>query len=307
MNCGGTGRVLILGGSGLLGRAMLRHIPGGVEVDAPAEDDLRLEDLAGIERRLSERPVDAVLLLAAWTNVDACESDPERAFLINGILPGRIAALAERFGTELTFLSTDYIFDGMAGRPYREYDPANPLGVYARSKWYGECSVRGATRRSRTVRATGLFGQGGPDFVSAVLQRMVTGPVDVVTDEICSPTYVDHLAGPLWRIVTGDCRGIWHLAAPGEVSRFEMALRIADLAGVDRGTVRPTTLRALGRPAPRPARAILDCQAARDALGISLPSWNEGLDAYWMDVHPGGVSGGGVRRGDAAGTAGGDA
>lgn len=288
-------RVLILGGSGLLGRAMLRHVPDGVEVDAPGEDDLRLEDLDSLERRLVSQPVDALLLLAAWTHVDACESDPERAFLINGILPGRVAALAERLGFELTFLSTDYVFDGTSDRPYREHDQASPLGVYARSKWYGECAVRENTRRCRVVRATGLFGRGGPDFVSAVLERLASGPVNVVTDEICSPTYVDHLAGPLWRIVLGDCRGTWHLAARGEVSRFDMARRMAFLAGVDQDRVRPVTLSALGRPAPRPARAILDCQAARDALGISLPPWEEGLDAYWRDHRGADPPGAGVR------------
>jgi len=285
VNDGGTVRVLILGGSGLLGRAMLRCVPDGVEVDAPAMDDLRLEDLGSLERRLVDQPVAALLLLAAWTNVDACESDPQRAFLINGILPGRIAEMAERLEFELTFLSTDYVFDGTSPRPYREYDQVNPLGVYARSKWYGECAVRESTRRFRIVRATGLFGQGGPDFVSAVLGRLRSGPVDVVTDEICSPTYVDHLAGPLWKVLLGDCRGTWHLAARGEVSRFEMARRMAELAGIDQKRVRPTTLSALGRPAPRPFRAVLDCQAARDGLGISLPSWQEGLDACWKDLH----------------------
>ena len=171
-------RVLILGAGGLLGRALRRKRPaeevasGGVEIFASDLADLPLEDPDRIARFIETNTIDCVLLLAAWTAVDACESDPERAFRVNGILPGRVASRTQDLGVPLTFISTDYVFDGEADRPYREYDPVRPLSVYARSKHYGECAVRAAAWDLRLVRTSGLYGPGGPDFVEAMLIRL---------------------------------------------------------------------------------------------------------------------------------------
>jgi dTDP-4-dehydrorhamnose reductase len=276
-------RILVLGASGLLGRAVLRHVPPGVTALAPAEEELRLEDRAGMARFLREEAVDRVLLLAAWTQVDACEEDPERAFRINGILPGLLAAMLERLHVPLLFMSTDYVFDGRSPRPYREFDPVSPLGVYARSKWHGECAVRAATSSYRIVRSCGLYGPGGPDFVRAVLKALESGPVPVVTDEEVSPTYVEDLAPALWTIARSEETGTFHLAAGGSVSRFHMARRIAEQRGLDPGRVLPTTRAALGRAAPRPPRSILDCQAAREVFGLALPSWEDGLRRFLQE------------------------
>ena len=273
-------RVLVLGGSGLLGRALQRHRPEGVVLLAPDMDELPLEDRPGLARFLRESAVDAVLCLAAWTAVDACEEDPERAFRVNGILAGRLAALVERLQLPLLFLSTDYVFDGRQARPYREHDAVNPLSVYGRSKWYGECAVRQAGSRCNIVRASGLFGEGGPDFVQAILARLQAGEVEVVTDEVNAPTWVDDLAPALWTIALSEETGTWHLASSGGASRFEQARRIAELSGFDPARVRPTTHAQLRRPAPRPACSLLDGQAAREVFGLELPPWEDGLARY---------------------------
>jgi dTDP-4-dehydrorhamnose reductase len=277
-------RVLILGGGGLLGRALLRSVPSDVNPVVPVEDELPLEEPARIEAAVRAAGADRLLLLAAWTAVDACESDPERAFRVNGVLAGEAAGAAARAGAATVFLSTDYVFDGEARAPYRESDPVGPRGVYARSKWDGECRVRAAAPDARVVRTSGLYGPGGPDFVQTILGALDRGPVEVVTDEVNAPTFVDDLAPALWTLALAGHPGTWHLAAGGGVSRFELARRIAEWSGLDAGLVRPTTRARFGRPAPRPAYSVLDCSAARSALGLSLPAWEDGLDRFIRDL-----------------------
>jgi dTDP-4-dehydrorhamnose reductase len=273
-------RVLVIGGGGLLGRALRRSLPEGIEMLAPAEEELRLEDPERIEAALRAASADRLLLLAAWTAVDACEADPARAFLVNGELAGRAAEAATRAGVPIVFLSTDYVFDGEGKVPYRETDPVGPRGVYARSKWDGECRVRAAAPDARIVRTSGLFGPGGPDFVQAIRGALARGPVEVVADEVNAPTFVEHLAPALWTLALADAPGTWHLAAGGEVSRFECARRIAEWSGLDPGLVRPTTRARFGRPAPRPGYSVLDCRAVAGAWGLSLPSWEEGVSRF---------------------------
>lgn len=279
-------RVLILGASGLLGRALLRHLPEGVEALAPSPEELPIEEIGRLRDRLRVERIDRVLWLAAWTAVDDCESDPDRAFLQNGILPGRAAQAAARLELPLVYLGTDYVFDGRARRPYREFDGVGPQSVYARSKWYGECRVREAGGLHRIVRTAGLYGPGGPDFVGAILDRLRSGPAHVVTDEVNTPTLVDDLAPALWRIALSEEPGTWHLTARGEVSRFEFARRIAELAGFDRERVKPTTHAEIARPAPRPAYSVLDCQAAEAVFGCALPSWEEGIARHLLGGGP---------------------
>jgi dTDP-4-dehydrorhamnose reductase len=270
-------RVLILGGGGLLGRALLRHVPAHAEAVSPSRAELPLEDTDKIRARVEGEGIREVILTAAWTRVDDCETDPDRAFLINGHLPGRLAAALAPLGVPLTILSTDYVFDGSGRRPYREYDPAAPRGVYAQSKWYGECAVREAGGAYRIVRTSGLYGDGGPDFVTAIAARLARGPVSVVNDQTVAPTWVDDLAPAVWKIALSGVRGTIHAAASGETNWFLFARELARGLGYPEDRVQPTTTEAFGRPAPRPAYSILDTQRLRTELGIQLLGWREGL------------------------------
>ena len=264
----------------MLGRALRRHVPPAVRIDAPTRADLPLEDVAQIEEYWRERDITHVLLVAAWTRVDDCESDPERAFLTNGILPGRIARRAAHHDVSVTFLSTDYVFPGTAGSPYRESDPAAPAGIYGRSKWMGESEVRAAGTKHRVVRTAGLYGQGGPDFLAAILPRLEAGEVRVVDDQVLAPTWVDALAPALWSVVLGNEPGTFHLTCGGEVSWFGFARAIAEFRGLPVERVVPIATRELGRPAPRPAYSVLDNQRAEVLLGVTLPSWRDALASY---------------------------
>ena len=277
-------RVLVIGGSGLLGRALCRAVPAGVSVDAPTQEDLPLEDVDRIEKRWREHDTTHVLLVAAWTRVDDCESDPERAFLTNGLLPGRVARRAALHDIPVTFLSTDYVFPGTSTTPYREFDPVGPTGVYGRSKWSGECEVRSSGGRHRIIRTSGLYGEGGPDFVSAVLPRLRNDEIRVVHDQTLAPTSVLALAPAVWQVALGPEPGTFHLTCGGEVSWFEFARRIATRIGVSEDHVRPVSTAEFGRPAPRPAYSVLDNQRARVLLGVEMPHWDLALSDHLSRV-----------------------
>lgn len=275
-----TIRALLIGGHGLLGRALLRSIPPDVAVAAPTRAELPLEDLPALEAQWTSGKTTHLILTAAFTRVDDCEADPDRAFLTNAILPGRVARAAARRDIVVTYVSTDYVFSGTSSRPYRESDPVAPVGVYARSKWAGECEVRAADPNHRILRTSGLYGPGGPDFLAAVVPRLRRGEADVVTDQILAPTAVDVLAPAVWSAALGPEPGTFHLTCGGAVSWFDFARRIASRIGVPPERVRPTTTAAFGRPAPRPAYSVLDGQRARVLLGIALPAWDAALDAH---------------------------
>ncbi len=281
-----TQRVLVLGAHGLLGRALERHRPPAVETRRPSREDLPLDDLDRLSRVLREDPVDRLVLLAAWTRVDDCEADPERAFRVNGILPGRIAALAERRALPLVFLSTDYVFSGnfadRAPRPYREFDPAVPGNVYGESKWYGECAVREASPRARVVRTSALYGEGGPDFVSAIRARLTNADANlrVVADQVTAPSWVDHLAPALWSLILSEEAGTFHLAGGGATTWCDFAKRIVSLLGHDPNRVEPIAARDAGRAAARPAYSVLSSERARAVLGVTLPTWEEGIASF---------------------------
>jgi len=285
-----TERVLLVGASGLLGRALLRHRPVHLdEVLVPTSSEFDLERPESWSGYLSSDRVDRVILSAAWTQVDDCQADPERAYRLNGIVPGQIARLCAAEGLPLTFLSTDYVFDGAAApHPYHETALASPLSVYAASKWSGECEIRESGAKFHIMRSSGLYGAGGADFVLAIMARLEAGlPVQVVDDQVLSPTWVDALAPRVWQLALSNHFGTFHLASAGMVSWFEFARRLARELGFPDSTVEPTTSQAFGRPAPRPAFSALSSAKYRQYFDDTLPGWDESLEARVREIESG--------------------
>lgn len=204
---------------------------------------------------------------AAWTDVDAAESDPAGAQLVNVGGTRTVAAL----GAPVVYYSTDYVFDGFRREPYVESDEPRPLSVYGRTKLEGEREVR----EGWIVRSSWLFGWAGTNFVRTMLRLGAErDEVSVVADQVGCPTYVGHLAGATRELLSLP-HGIWHVAAEGECSWAEFARAIFEEAGLDCG-VREITTEELGRPAPRPAYSVL--RSERDGVP-RLPHWREGLRA----------------------------
>jgi dTDP-4-dehydrorhamnose reductase len=253
-------RILITGAAGQLGRALAEEFPAAI---ALARDDWDVELPPPLEL---EAP-DLVLHAAAWTNVDLAEGHPQEAAAVN---VGGTAHVAE-LGAPLVYYSTDYVFDGAKGAPYVESDPPNPVSVYGRTKLHGEAA---AGERSWIVRASGLFGSTGTNFVRTILRLgREQEELAVVDDQRTSPTYVGDLAVATRELLARP-PGIWHLAAQGDCTWAEFAEAIVDEAGL--GTrVRCISSAEADRAAQRPAYSVLRSEKGAPAL----PHWRDGLRA----------------------------
>jgi dTDP-4-dehydrorhamnose reductase len=271
-------RCLVLGGTGMLGRAVVAEARarGWAALGlSHAQGDLAdREGLAGWAERF--RP-EVVVNCAAYTKVDAAETDRERAFAVNGAGVANAAALAERAGARLLHVSTDYVFDGKAREPYREDAPTAPLSVYGRSKLEGE-RLALAYERAAVVRTSWLFGPGGPNFVATIVGLIEAGrlPLRVVADQEGCPTSTPSLARALLDLAAREAGGIVHYQDREPVSWYAFAVEIARLwSGA--AEVIPVTTAEFPRPAPRPAYSVLDVGRFETIAGRRVEPWERGL------------------------------
>ena len=243
----------------MLGRAVMRAAPPAWQVTAVRHADLDITDAAALQSRMNTDAPDWVINCAAFTRVDAAESD-SLAMQVNGDAPGLIGAVAAVSRARVLHISTDYLFDGTLGRPYREDDAPNPLSAYGRSKLAGERGLLASGADSLIVRTQWLYGEGGPSFVATMRSRALGAlPVRVVRDQRGAPTNADDLAAMLWRLVQADARGIVHATAGGEASWYDVAREVYQLLGAAAALVTPCTtaeyahgMRGERASAPRP-------------------------------------------------------
>jgi len=206
---------------------------------------------------------------------------PAVAFEVNALGTRYVALAAREAQARLLFVSTDYVFDGLQTRPYGEYDTRRPLNIYGWSKLHGERAVEALVERHFIVRTSGLFGAGRPCFPEAILRAAQTeSRLRVVGDQVCRPTYAGHLADAIAAILATEDYGRFHVASAGETSWFDFARAIMEAAGLRRPRVEAVSSADLGRPAPRPARSVLDTRAYELTLGRGLPHWREGLTEF---------------------------
>jgi dTDP-4-dehydrorhamnose reductase len=216
-----------------------------------------------------------VLNAAAWNAVDRAESEPDAAFRANALGPSHLAMAAAEEDAAILHVSTDYVFDGEAGRPYHELDIANPLSVYGKSKLEGEEAVRELNPRHQIVRTAWLYAPRGRNFCHTMLDLGRKGPVRVVDDQRGSPTYAPHLATAISQLVVTKTFGLWHVAGSGEASWYELTRELFRRCGVG-AEVTPVTTAEFPRPARRPRLSAL--VSVRDAP--VLPDWMEGVAAF---------------------------
>ena len=274
-------RVAVTGAHGMLARALVPRLESaGDTVLALAKADADVTDAAALDAAIAPFRPDWIFHLAAFTKVDACENEPERALAVNGEGSRHVARTARACGAGLLAISTDYVFDGRATRPYREDDPAAPLGAYGRSKWAGEQAIRAEQPRHLIVRTSWLFGRGGPNFVDAILARARSGqPLVVVDDQRGSPTWTHDLAGALVALARRAAPGTYHATNAGDCTWHELAEWTLARAGLDVPIERISTAK-LARPAPRPAYSVLDHTKLERAIGERLPHWRQAVEHY---------------------------
>lgn len=270
-------RALILGGTGMLGRAVVEHWRrrGGAALAlsrAQADVNDRERLLAWAEHFRPE----IVVNCAALTRVDDCEREREEAMATNGAALSNVTAAAERAAADLFHVSTDYVFDGRGQRPYDEQAPTAPLSVYGKSKLAGE---RLALRYPRTlvVRSSWLFGPGGPNFVKTMRRLADSGkPLRVVGDQIGCPTYALFLARAIWDLAGTGCYGVIHYRNRDAVSWYDFA---REILGPDT-EIESVTSGEFPRPAPRPAYSVLDVGRFEQVVGRRVEPWIHGLAHY---------------------------
>ena len=226
---------------------------------------------------------------AAWTAVDACEADPDRAFAVNALGTRHVAEAARRVGAHVVYVSTDYVFDGSSPEPYREWDRPNPLSVYGRSKLAGEHALDPSWT---VVRTSWVCGAHGANMAKTVLRLAAgEGPLRFVDDQRGSPTFTADLAGALARLALERLPGTFHVTNAGVTTWYGFARAVLAAAGHDPDRVEPIATADLDppRPAPRPANSVLDNAALR-LMGLEgLPDWHEGLERLVAALGPSGA------------------
>lgn len=272
-------RVMITGAAGMLGSAVMRSAPATVEavgVDL-AEGDLTLPETA-LALVADLRP-QVVIHCAAWTDVDGCTREPERARQINGQATCKLSGACRQFGVRLIYISTDYVFAGDLGRPYREDDPPRPLNPYGESKLKGEVATAKVADHL-IVRTQWLFGPGGKNFVQTIVNAARSRPaLRVVADEWGSPTYTADLAAALWQVHDQPVTGIVHVTNKGICCWADLAEQALAAAGL---SVPVERINSADWPSPtvRPAYSPLGGERWR-TLGLPpLRPWAEAVGEY---------------------------
>jgi dTDP-4-dehydrorhamnose reductase len=272
-------RVFVTGAGGQVGTEVCAVLSKATnhEVIAAGHSELDVADRDAVMQAITAARPDAVVHCAAWTAVDACEGDPDRALGVNALGTRHVAEACNRVGAHLLYLSTDYVFDGEKTEPYVEWDPPNPQSVYGRSKLGGELEV-GAD--ATIVRISWVNGEHGSNMVKTILRLAAEhDTLSFVSDQRGHPTFADDLAPMLVRLVVDRRPGVFHVTNQGAVSWFEFAGAVLAAAGLDPGRVLPITTAELQppRPAPRPANSVLDNAALRLGGIDLLPDFHEPL------------------------------
>ena len=272
-------KLLITGAAGQLGTDLvLSAQKSGHQVIATIHGDLDITDKSQVDRVVGEAKADAIIHAAAWTAVDACESDPQRAMSVNRDGTANIVSAARKSGSRVIYISTDYVFDGTKPTPYIESDLPNPQSVYGASKLAGEQQLDLTT--DQIVRISWVCGEHGANMVKTILRLAATNPtLTFVDDQIGSPTFTSDAAPMIIEMATARLAGIWHVTNQGSTSWFGFARDVLTCAGLDADRVIATTTKLLqpARPAKRPTNSVLDNAQMRKA-NLSL------LDDYHIPL-----------------------
>jgi len=282
-------RILVTGAQGMLASALLPYLQAEHQVCGVDLKDFDIGDEAAVWRAFRELRPEFVFHLAAFTDVDGCEANPQKAEQVNALGTRNVAGACAEVGAGMLYVSTDYVFDGRGKRPYREDDCPNPLSVYGLTKLQGERYVQALVARHLIVRSSWLYGPGGKNFVATILRLAREGrDLRVVSDQRGSPTYTRHLALTLAELMAARIGGVLHVTGGGECSWFEFAQAIVKTGGFSQVRVTPITTQECGRLAARPAFSLLENRRLAVSKVAALPHWTEGLAQYLGEVASGG-------------------
>lgn len=280
-------RILVTGAGGQLGKDVVTIFSqAGHEVMGCERNDLDITDQAQCNQVIESFQPEAVIHCAAYTAVDAAETDVDGAYLINAVGTRNIAVASEKVGAKFIFVSTDYVFDGKSEHPYQEYDNTNPQSIYGKSKRAGEILTQSLSSRYFIVRTAWVYGAHGNNFVKTMLRLGQEKPeLNVVNDQKGSPTYTVHLANFLLELAATEKYGVYHASGTGECTWYEFTKFIFEEAESSLGIKFTSILLPCGtdqfpRPAPRPSNSVLDHTSIRINGFEDFPHWKEGLREF---------------------------
>jgi dTDP-4-dehydrorhamnose reductase len=275
-------RILVIGAKGMLGRDLVEILrPSFLEVIGWDLDEIDVRQEKETILKIEDLRPDIVINVAAYTDVDGCELENEKAFAVNAEGMRHVALGALRCGAKAVYLSTDYVFDGEKGEPYVESDPPHPLNVYGHSKLKGEQYLQEVMDDVLIVRTQWLYGRYGKNFVASVLrQAQEKGVLSIVDDQIGSPTYTVDLSKALSALIRQGARGIFHAVNSESCSWYAFGQAILKWSELEGVKVIPISSKELTRRAVRPLHSVLDCRKLREVTGMALRPWSEGLKDY---------------------------
>jgi len=274
-------KVVVIGATGLLGQALMREWRGD-EVVGLSSRDVDIRDAGRVREVVANLRPEWIVLSAAYTDVDGCESHQELAVAVNRDGAVNVAQAAKEVGAKLVFLSSDYVFDGKKNSPYEAGDARNPQSVYGRSKAEAEVRLLEVLPQCCIARTSWLFGAGGKCFPDTILKLAASRPaLDVVNDQHGCPTYSLDLARGIIELCRRNASGIVHATNAGSCSWFEFARGIVNAAGLTT-EVRPVSTQQMPRPARRPAYSVLSPKSL-EQWGIAMPTWQDALRRYLQE------------------------
>ncbi|NQS99703.1 MAG: dTDP-4-dehydrorhamnose reductase [Candidatus Omnitrophica bacterium] len=292
-------KILITGISGMLGRALWKTLQGSNEIvgldirdtplkfekyiTKPSLEKLNITNQEEISKIIDRRKPNIVIHTAAYTDVDGCEREPEKANKVNALGTENVARACKAGNCLLIYISTDFVFDGEKKSAYLESDPPEPINVYGESKLAGEKLVQSLLKRHIIIRSSWLFGKGGKNFVDTILEKAKTAnELKVVDDQFGSPTYAGDLAQAIADLIAmpDETEGIYHITNSGSCSWHQFARAIKELAGLDAKVVAVSSAE-YRSPAQRPAMSTLDNRRYQELSGgRNLRPWKEALQEY---------------------------
>ncbi|ANB60741.1 dTDP-4-dehydrorhamnose reductase [Anoxybacteroides amylolyticum] len=281
----GKQKILVTGAKGQFGTEMVKLLKDmEYEIYGYGRTELDITDFQQVKSVIDHIHPSVVIHAAAYTKVDAAESEPDQAFLVNAYGTRNIAVASERIGAKFVYISTDYVFDGTANVPYNEFAFTNPISVYGKSKLAGEQFVRDLHSKFFIIRTSWVYGKHGNNFVKAMLTlAQEKRELFVVDDQIGCPTYAVDLASYIFQLIQTEKYGVYHISNSGHCSWYEFAKAIFEQANVNI-VVNPCKTKDYPRPAQRPAYSVLDHMALRLNGFKELRHWCEALKEF-MNVY----------------------
>ncbi|MDO8586748.1 MAG: dTDP-4-dehydrorhamnose reductase [Armatimonadota bacterium] len=286
-------RVLVTGAAGMLGSDVCDALAGEHKVVAADIvgncDWLRVAACETLDITHTRQTFDVigrakpelVVHCAAFTDVDGCERDPDKAYRVNALGSWNVAAASEQVGAAILYIGTDFVFDGEKDGHYDEFDTPNPLSHYGRSKWAGEQLVREACRKHFIIRTAWMYGERGKNFVTTILNAAAEGKhLRVVSDQIGSPTYSKDLARVIVSLAGSPLYGVYHATNSGSCSWYELAVKAVQFAGLKGVYVTPIPTSEWPTPTRRPKRSVLRHLALEMQGRDDLRPWDEALSEF---------------------------